>query len=147
MAAADFTAAASMAVVDFVAAAGEAAVGAGPDGAAAGVIGAQVGAGAVVGAAAVGVAAAGLGWWLGLGLGSGLGDRGGDRARRGRGRFAAGLWRRSGLLGQSARLNSQRPLSWPAACQHLLVTVCGPCRPMTVVQIKVSETIKRDLLS
>jgi hypothetical protein len=53
MVAADFTAAASTAVV-FVAAAGEAAgeaaVGAGPDGAAAGVTGAQVGAGAVVGA-------------------------------------------------------------------------------------------------
>ena len=89
----------------------------------------------------------GLGRRLGLGLGSGLGDRGGDRARRGRDRFAAGLWRRSGLLGQAARLDRWRPLSWPAACQHLLLTVCGPCRPMTLVQIKVSETIKRDLPS
>ena len=103
-----------------------------------------------------GVATRRLGRWLarrllelrlGLGLGYGLGDRSRGGPGRGRDRFAAGLWRRSGLLGQAARLDRRRALSWPAACQHLLLTVCGPCRPMTLVQIKVSETIKRDLPS
>jgi hypothetical protein len=114
--------------VPFTAEAGEAAgtagvgvvaVGADPDGAAAGV-------GAVpAGAAAVGIAAAGAGWWLGLGLGSGLGDRGGGCARRGRDRFAAGLWRRSGLLGQAARLDGERPLYGPAARERLLLSLKG----------------------
>jgi hypothetical protein len=75
MAAADFTAVPSMAAVVFVAAAGEAAVGAGPDGAAAGVTVAQAGAGAVVGAAAVGIAA-------GAGAGAGVGIRAGRSLRR-----------------------------------------------------------------
>src|ERR1700733_737539 len=80
MAAADFMAVAvSMAGVDFVVAAGEAAVGAGPDGAAAGVTGALVGvaAGAVVGAAAVGTAAG-----AGAEAGAGAGIRAGRSRRR-----------------------------------------------------------------
>ena len=64
----------------------------------------------------------GLGRWLGLGLGSGLGDCGGDRARRGRDRFTASLWRRSGLLGQAACLDSERPLYGPAAGERLLLS-------------------------
>jgi hypothetical protein len=78
MAAADFMAVAvSMAGVDFVVAAGEAAVGAGPDGAAAGVTVAQAGAGAVVGAAAVGIAAG-----AGEAVGAGVGIRAGRSPRR-----------------------------------------------------------------
>jgi hypothetical protein len=77
MAAADFTAVPSMAAVVFVAAAGEAAVGAGPDGAAAGVTVAQAGAGAVVGAAAVGIAAG-----AGTAAGAGVGIRAGRSRRR-----------------------------------------------------------------
>ena len=65
----------------------------------------------------------GLGRRLGLGLGSGLGDRSHGRARRGRDRFAAGLWRRSWLLGPAAGLDSRRALSWPAPREHLHVTV------------------------
>ena len=83
----------------------------------------------------------GLGRRLGLGLGSGLGDRGGDRARRGRDRFAAGLWRRSRLLGQAAGLDSERPLSGPAAGEHLQLTSAGG-RSMTWFQVKASKTIK-----
>jgi hypothetical protein len=76
----------------------------------------------------------GLGRWLGrrllelrvgLGLGSGLGDCGGDRARRGGDRFAAGLRRRTRLLGPAARLDRQRPLYGPPVGQHLHVNING----------------------
>ena len=65
----------------------------------------------------------GLGRRLGLGLGSGLGDRGRDRAHRGRDRFAARIWRRTRLLGEAARLDGERPLFWPAAREHLHVSL------------------------
>ena len=39
--------------------------------------------------------------------------------------IAAGLWRRSGLLGQAAGLDSGRPLSWPAAREHLQLSLDG----------------------
>src|ERR1700729_4084555 len=60
------------------------------------------------------------GGWRGGGWG--LGDHGGGCARRGRDRFAAGLWRRSGLLGQAPRLDSERPLYGPAARERLLLS-------------------------
>ena len=106
----------------------------------------------------LGLAARGLGWlgwWLGrrllelrlgrrlgLGLGSGLGDRGGDRAHRGRDRIAAGLWRRTGLLGQAARLDGERPLSGPAAREHLLLSIllCRARQPR--LQVKKIENRK-----
>ena len=56
---------------------------------------------------------------------SGLGDRSCGSAGRGRDRVAAGLWRRSGLLGQAARLDAEWPLYGPAACERMLLTLKG----------------------
>ena len=88
------------------------------------------------GGGGLGMAARWLGSWLGrrllelrlglgrrLGLGSGLGACGDGRARWGRDRFAACLWRRPGVLGQAARLDGGRPLSWPTAREHLHVNL------------------------
>ena len=74
-----------------------------------------------------------LGWWvleLRLGLGrrlgleSRMGHRRRDRPSRRRVRFAVGLWRRrSGLLGQAARLDGERPLYGSATRECMLLTV------------------------
>ncbi len=66
----------------------------------------------------------GLGRRLGLGLRSRLGDRSRDSAARGRDRGqrrSTRLWRRSGLLGEAADLDSGRTLSWPAPGEYLLL--------------------------
>jgi hypothetical protein len=138
VAGAAFTAVVSAAVA-LVAAAGMAAAGvgpagAGPDGAVvAGAIGARAGAGAAV-----------VELRLGLGLGSWLGDRRGDRARWGRDRFVAGLRRRSRLLGQAARLDGERPLYGPKACERLHVNLdlaVGRCGSAVTFQVEASKSV------
>jgi hypothetical protein len=93
-----------------------------------------------------------LGRWLGrrllelrLGLGRrlGLGHRSHRRASRGRDRFAAGLWRRSRLLGPATGLDSRRTLSWPTAGEHLRVNVYSAAGSVTS-EVKASKAIKRE---
>ena len=110
----------------------------GAAGAAAGVVGAPAGAG--VGGWGGGCWNCGWGWG-GWGCGSGLGDRSRDRARRGRDRLRSPAYGGHRLLGQTPRLDGERPLSRPATCEHLHVNLVRLWRAELGLQVNRDRTI------